>query len=345
MGLNERSLSILDAIVEGHIASGEPIGSRTIADRQKLRLSPATVRNVMADLEERGYLVSPHTSAGRIPTDKGYRFYVDTLLQVRNLTASERQQIEVQCNSGAAQTQELLKQAGRILSSMSNYTGIVLAPRFAATTFRHIEFVLLSQGRLLVIFVSQSGLVQNKIIQLDGKLPTASELQQITNYLNDELCGLTINEVRAKIVEQMQQEKAQYDAMMKDALGFSQEIFSDDIESDVIIDGAANILEQPDFIDRSSMQRLFRAFEQKNNLINLLDKSQQAQGVQIYIGSQVEFQEFEGCSLITTNYTNGKQPLGSLGVIGPSRMKYSQVVAIVDYTAQLVSRALKIKAE
>lgn len=345
MGLNERSLSILDAIVEGHIASGEPIGSRTIADRQKLRLSPATVRNVMADLEERGYIVSPHTSAGRIPTDKGYRFYVDTLLQVRNLTADERTHIDNQCSVSNIRTQELLKQAGRILSSMSSYTGIVLAPRFTATVFRHIEFVPLNQGRLLVIFVSQSGLVQNKIIQLEGELPSVSELQQITNYLNDELSGLTIAEVRAKIVEQMQQEKSQYDAMLNDALGFSQQVFSGDIEDDVIIEGAANILDQPDFADRSSMQRLFRAFEQKSNLITLLDKSQQAQGVQIYIGSQAEFEDFAGCSLITANYTNGKQPLGSLGVIGPSRMKYSQVVAVVDYTAQLISRALEFHQE
>lgn len=345
MGLNERSLSILDAIVEGHIASGEPIGSRTIADRQKLRLSPATVRNVMADLEERGYIVSPHTSAGRIPTDKGYRFYVDTLLQVRHLSLSERQQIEAECNLDNVRTQELLKQAGRILSSMSSYTGVVLAPRFTASVFRHIEFVPLNQGRLLVIFVSQSGMVQNKIIELDGEMPSASELQQITNYLNDELSGLTITEVRSKIVEQMRQEKAQYDAMMRGALGFSQEVFSGDIEDDVIIEGAANIIDQPDFADRGSMRRLFSAFEQKKNLISLLDKSQRAQGVQIYIGSQAEFKEFEGCSLITANYSNSKQPLGSLGVIGPSRMKYSQVVAVVDYTAQLVSRALDITTD
>ncbi len=343
MGLNERSLSILDAIVAGHIESGEPMGSRTIANRQKLRMSPATVRNVMADLEEKGYIVSPHTSAGRIPTDKGYRFYVDTLLQVRNLSSEERLQIENHCSGNNLRTQELLKQAGKILSNMSSYTGIVLAPRFTATVFRHIEFVPLNQGRLLVIFVSQSGVVQNKIIELGDAQPTASELQQITNYLNEALSGLTIQEVRTKIVEQMQEEKALYDKMMCGALGFSQEVFKGDIEDDVIIEGASNILNQAEFSDNSSMHRLLRAFEQKNDLINLLDKSQQAQGVQIYIGSQAEFQEFDGCSLITVNYTNGNQPLGSLGVIGPSRMKYSRVVAMVDYTAQLVSRALEIK--
>ena len=345
MELSERSLSILDAIVAGHIASGEPMGSRTIAKRQKLRLSAATIRNVMADLEEMGYIVSPHTSAGRVPTDKGYRLYVNSLLQVRNLSSDERRQIEAHCITGNIQTQELLKQAGRILSNMSSYTGIVLAPRFVSTVFRQIEFVPLNQGRLLVIFVSKSGVVQNKIIELDGELPAPYELQQITNYLNEVLSGLTIQEVRDKIVEQMQEEKALYDKMVSGALSFSREIFSGDIDDDVIIEGAANVLNQPEFADRDSMKRLFKAFEQKNNLIHLLDKSQQAQGVQIYIGSQSEYQEFEGCSLITANYTNGKQPLGSLGVIGPSRMEYSQVVAVVDYTAQLVSRALEIESE
>ena len=345
MELNERSLSILDAIVAGHIASGEPMGSRTIAKCQKMRLSPATVRNVMADLEEMGYIVSPHTSAGRVPTDKGYRLYVNSLLQVRNLSSDERLQIESHCSSNNLQTQDLLKQAGRILSNMSSYTGIVLAPRFVSTVFRHIEFVPLNQGRLLVIFVSKSGVVQNKVIELDGALPSPHELQQITNYLNEALRGLTIQEVRAKLFDQMQEEKALYDKMVSGALSLSQEIFSGDIEDNVIIEGAANVLNQPEFTDRDSMKRLFKAFEHKSNLIHLLDKSQQAQGVQIYIGSQAEYQEFEGCSLITANYTNGTQPLGSLGVIGPSRMEYSQVVAVVDYTAQLVSRALEIESE
>ncbi|MCD6527120.1 MAG: heat-inducible transcription repressor HrcA [Desulfuromonas sp.] len=343
--LNERSLSILEAIVEGHIASGEPMGSRTIAKQQKLPLSPATVRNVMSDLEEMGYIVSPHTSAGRVPTDKGYRFYVDTLLQVRNLSAQERHNIESHCQGGNLRTQELLKQAGRILSNMSSYTGIVLAPRFTSTVFRHIEFLPLSQGRLLVIFVSRSGLVQNKIIEVDGAMPTAGELEQITNYLNNSLNGLTIQEVRSHIVDQMLEEQALYDQMLSHALTFSSEIFSADVEDDVIIEGVANVFNQPEFSNIDCMKRLFKAFERKHDLIDLLDKSQQAEGVQIYIGSQSEYQEFEGCSLITANYSNGKQTLGSLGVIGPSRMAYSQVVPVVDYTARLVSRALEIESE
>lgn len=345
MELNERSLSILEAIVEGHIASGEPMGSRTIARQQKLPLSPATVRNVMADLEEMGYIISPHTSAGRVPTDKGYRFYVDTILQVRNLSEVERHNIESYCQSGNLRTQELLQKAGRILSSMSSYTGIVLAPRFDATIFRHIEFLPLSQGRLLVILVSRSGLVQNKIIELEGEMPSTHELEQIMNYLNSSLSGMTIHQVRANIVEQMREEKARYDELMKHALTLSSKVFNSDIEDEVIIEGVSNVLNQPEFSNIDCMKRLFQAFEQKHHLIDLLDKSQQAEGVQIYIGSQSEYQEFEGCSLITAKYTRGEQILGSLGVIGPSRMASSQVVPVVDYTARLVSRVLEIESE
>nr|WP_321529734.1 heat-inducible transcriptional repressor HrcA [uncultured Desulfuromonas sp.] len=345
MELNERSLSILEAIVEGHIASGEPMGSRTIARQQKMPLSPATVRNVMSDLEEMGYIISPHTSAGRIPTDKGYRFYVDTMLRVRNLSEAEQRNIDAFCQSDNLRTQELLKKAGRILSSMSSYTGLVLAPRFDATIFRHIEFLPLSQGRLLVILVSRSGLVQNKVIELDGDMPSAHELEQIMNYLNSSLSGMTIQQVRSRLVEQMREEKARYDELMCHALALSTKVFDSDMEDDVIIEGVSNVLNQPEFSDIERMRRLFEAFEQKHHLIDLLDKSQQAEGVQIYIGSQSEYQEFDGCSLITAKYTRGDQILGSLGVIGPSRMAYSQVVPVVDYTARLVSRVLQIESE
>ncbi|MBN2645580.1 MAG: heat-inducible transcription repressor HrcA [Desulfuromonadaceae bacterium] len=345
MELNERSLSILEAIIEGHIASGEPIGSRTIAKQGKLKLSPATVRNVMSDLEEMGYIVSPHTSAGRVPTDKGYRFYVDSMLQVRDLSSEERQWIDTHCNATGLQTEQLLKRAGHILSRMSRYTGIVLAPRFSSTTFRHIEFLPLSQGRLLVIFVSQSGVVQNKIIEMEGDLPERHELEQVTNYLNHSFSGMTIEAVRGQILTQMREEKALYDKMLARALALSSEVFVGEVEDDLFVEGLANMLDQPEFSDSNSMRRLVKAFEQKRNLIQLLDKTQSAQGVQIYIGSQSQYQDFEGCSLITANYTNGKQTLGSLGVIGPSRMAYSQVVPVVDYTARLLSRILHKELE
>jgi heat-inducible transcriptional repressor len=345
MGLNQRSLSILEAIIEGHIASGEPIGSRTIAKQHKEKMSPATVRNVMADLEEMGFIASPHTSAGRVPTDKGYRFYVDTMLQVSDLSPRQRRNIESHCNTVDLHIEALLRRVGNLLSDMSCYTGVVLVPRFSASRFRHIEFVPLSQNRILAIFVSATGAVQNKIIKVEEGLPSADELQQAANYLNQSLHGMTIRQVRKVIVEKMQEERVRYDRLMQQALTLSDEVFGSDMDDDIIIEGATNMLDYPDFADPEAMKRLFRAFEKKKLLIELLDMSQASSGVQIYIGGQTSYQDFRGCSLISARYTNGEEALGSIGVIGPSRMFYSQVIPVVDYTARLISRMLKRELE
>ena len=345
MGLDQRSLSILEAIIEGHIASGEPIGSRTIAKQQTEKMSPATVRNVMADLEELGYIASPHTSAGRVPTDKGYRFYVDTMLQVRDLSPGQRRNIDLHCNEVDLHIEALLRRVVNILSDMSCYTGVVLVPRFSASRFRHIEFVPLSQDRLLAIFVSVSGAVQNKIIKVEGAFPSATQLQQASNYLNQSFHGLSIRQVRSLIAEKLREERVRYDSLMQQALLLSNLVFGSEMEDDIIIEGAANMLDYPDFADPESMKRLFRAFEQKKLLIELLDMSQNTNGVQIYIGGQTRYQDFRGCSLISARYTNGSEALGSIGVIGPSRMFYSQVIPVVDYTSRLISRMLKNELE
>lgn len=345
MGLNQRSLGILEAIIEGHITSGEPIGSRTIAKQHQEKMSPATVRNVMADLEEMGFIASPHTSAGRIPTDKGYRFYVDTMLQVRDLSPKQQRNIESHCTTVDLHVEALLKRVGNLLSDMSCYTGVVLVPRFSASRFRHIEFVPLSNNRLLAIFVSGTGAVQNKIIKVGENLPSADELQQAANYLNQSLHGMTIRQVRNVIAEKMQEERVQHDRLMRQALTLSSEVFDSDIDDDIIIEGATNMLDYPDFADPEAMKRLFKAFEKKKLLIELLDMSQASSGVQIYIGGQNRYQDFSGCSLISARYTNGTEALGSIGVIGPSRMFYSQVIPVVDYTARLISRMLKKELE
>ncbi len=339
--LNERSRKILEAIIEDYIDSAEPVGSRAVTRRHQMGLSPATVRNVMADLEEMGYLLAPHTSAGRIPTEKGYRFYIDSLLRVRPLTLTERQRIEQHYHLKGRRIEDVLQEAGKVLSSISHYTGLVLAPRFTSTVFRQIEFVRLSEGRILVIFVSESGLVQNKVIETDERL-AQSELEQMTNYLNLTLSGLTISEVKAKILEEMRQEKALYDRLLKKALEFSSETFGEEEGGQVYIEGAVNILEQPEFTDIERMKRLFRAFEQKSLLVELLDAAQKARGVQIFIGSESEYSEIEGCSLVTAAYTGRGGNVGTLGVIGPTRMPYNLVIPIVDYTARLVSKVLEV---
>ena len=338
--LNERGRAILEAIVDDYIASGEPVGSRAVTKRHNMDISPATVRNVMSDLEEMGFLKSPHTSAGRVPTEMGYRYYVDSLLQIRDLSAQEKSSIEKHYHGKQGTVESLLQETGKALSSLSNYAGIVMVPRFTSTVFRHIEFVRLSDGKALVVFVSQTGMVQNKLIEIDKDL-SQRDLEQMTNYLNETLSGMTIHEVKSKIASEMQQEKAMYDKLMKKALELSGQALAEDIEGQVFIEGASSFLELPDFAEVAQMKKLFQAFEQKNRLVELLDKSQNASGVQIFIGSANSYNQIEGCSLVTSSYQNVHGTIGTLGVIGPNRMSYSKVIPIVDYTARLVSRLLE----
>ena len=340
-GLTDRSKKILEAIIEDYIVTAEPVGSRTVTRSHGLSLSPATVRNVMADLEEMGFLASPHTSAGRIPTDKAYRFYVDSLLEVRNIARDEQEEIRKRCNPSGRGLGEALKETSRMLSSLSHYTGIVVAPRFNDNYFRHIEFIKLGGGRLLAILVSRNGSIQNKIIETGDEV-RPNELVRMSNYLNHLLEGLTIAQVKEKIIREMQSDKVRYDALLAKALEYSRQTLPD-TESMVFIEGQANILEQPEFTDVTRMKEVFRAFEEKGQLLSLLDRCIAAQGVNIYIGAEARLSQMVGMSLITATYMTGKNTLGVLGVIGPTRMGYSKVIPIVDYTAKMVSRLLELE--
>lgn len=342
--LNERSQNILEAIVEDYISSAEPVGSRAITRRHSFNLSPASVRNVMSDLEEMGFLCSPHTSAGRIPTEKGFHYYIDSLLQVRNLSMEEENRLRKNYRFKGMKMEDVMQEVGRVMSGLSNYTGLVMAPKFATTVFRQIEFVRLSYGRLLVIYVSETGLVQNKVIEGAPDLG-ARELEQISNYLNRELTGLSIQEVREKISRELNAESTRYDKLQKQALSLSNAALQDEAENLVFVSGTSLMLEQPEFSTPDRMKQIIRTLESKKTLIELLDRSQSAQGVQIFIGSQSQHIEIEGCSLVTSNFSNKKGAIGTLGVIGPVRMTYSQVIPIVDFTAQLVSRILEREAE
>lgn len=338
--LTERSRHILEAIIEDYIISAEPVGSRTISRRHGLALSPASVRNVMADLEEMGFLTSPHTSAGRVPTDKAYRFYVDSLVGSSRIAREEREEIRKRCSLTGRDIGEVLKETSRMLSSISHYMGIVVAPSFTANVFRHIEFLKLGGKRLLAIFVSQNGTVQNKIIETDEELQFA-DLIRMSNYLDDLLTGLTIAQVKNRILEEMREEKIRYDALLARALKLSQQTL-EGTDAEVFIEGQANILEQPEFADVAKMKEIIRAFEEKGQLLALLERSMAAEGVQIFIGSESHLNRMAGMSLVTSTYVTGKNTLGILGVIGPTRMGYAKVIPIVDYTARQVSRLLEI---
>ncbi len=338
LSLSQRSRQILEAIVEDYIATAEPVGSSAVAQRHAMSLSSATVRNVMASLEELGLLTSPHTSAGRVPTEKGFRFYVDSLVSLRPISAQEKKEILKRYRETGNNLTDLLRETSRTLSSLSNYTGLVVAPRFTSCLFRHMEFVKLGPRKVLTILVSCNGAVQNRIIETDQDF-SGDELVRMANYLNSMLEGLTIEQVRQKILTEMQSEKSRYDQLMTRALSLSQQALPD-TDQDVFIAGQSRILDQPDFTDLGRMREIFEAFEEKGRLVELLGRCMQANGVQIFIGAETPLKQMAGMSLITSTYLTGNDTIGLLGVIGPTRMGYSSVIPIVDYTARLVSRLL-----
>ncbi len=339
--LSERSKRILEAIIDDYIRTAEPVGSRSISRRHGLTLSPATIRNVMSDLEEMGFLASPHTSAGRIPTDKAFRFYVDSLLTVGTIDQRQEELIQRQYSLYGKDVGEIFKETSRMLSSLSHYMGIVVTPRFTTTIFRHIEFIKLGGRRLLAILVSKSGIVQNKIIEADDEL-SLEDLVRMSNYLNELLRGLTISELRNRIVREMQDEKVRYDGMLAKALKLSEQTL-DENSTEVFIEGQMNILDQPEFADVVKMKEIFRAFEEKNQLISLLDRCMESEGVHIFIGSENYMQQMAQMSIISAPYMSGSKTVGVLGVIGPTRMGYDKVIPIVDYTARLLSRLLDVE--
>jgi heat-inducible transcriptional repressor len=336
--LSARSRQILEAIVEDYIATAEPVGSSAVARRHAMSLSSATVRNVMANLEEQGLLTSPHTSAGRIPTEKAYRFYVDSLVALRQVSREEKREIVRHCRQAGAGLSGILKETSRTLSQLSNYMGIVVAPSFTADVFRHIEFIRLGHRKILAILVSSKGAVQNRLIETDFD-PLPEDLVRMGNYLNELMQGLTITQARERILAEMTGEKARYDELMTRALQISEQAVT--MESDeIFVEGQARILDQPEFSDAGRMKEIYRAFEQKGQLVQLLARCMNADGVQIYIGSETTLSQTSGISLITSRFVTSSNTVGMLGVIGPTRMGYSSVIPIVDYTARMVSRLL-----
>jgi len=338
--LDKRFKKVLEFIIMDYICSAEPVGSRTICKRYGIQLSPATVRNVMADLEDLGFLWQPHTSAGRIPTDKAFRFYVDEILNVRGLNQTQREKIRREYRISQYDIPEMMRETSRILSGLSHYTGVVLTPKIASTIFKHIQFIRLSTDQILAVFVASTGAVQNRIIQMDNNL-SQDELDKISRYLNEMLEGLTLAQVREKILKEMEGERIAYDRLMKQALKLGHKAFSSQEEKELYIDGKMNILDEPEFADIEKMKGLFRAFEEKSLLITLLDKCLAAEGIHVTIGSESECSEMEDFSLVSSPYGRIDRTLGILGILGPRRMNYSRVIPLVEYTAQLLTEILE----
>jgi heat-inducible transcriptional repressor len=338
--LNARMKEILKMIVEDYIQTAEPVGSRTVSKKLESTLSPATIRNIMADLEELGLLYQPHPSAGRIPTERGLRYYIDHLLDIRELSKEEQERIRSDYLHHQLEGKELFREACRILSSSSHYLAVVWAPRMGMLVLQHIEFVKLKKHLILAILISSTGWVQNRIIEMEEDL-SQSELDHLSDYLNHLLTGLTLYEVREKLIEQMRIEKYTYDRLLEQAIKLGERALSSFDETDVFIEGRTHILQQPEFGNISIMSDLFRAFEEKATMVKLLDKCLQPKGVQISIGSESEIQEMEVCSLVTSTYGCKGRVWGALGVIGPRRMNYSKIIPLVDYSAKLLSQILE----
>jgi len=338
--LDDRAKILLKALVERYIADGQPVGSRTLSRASGLELSAATIRNVMADLEELGLIVSPHTSAGRVPTARGYRLFVDTMLTARplsfdNLAADARDQLQPD------QPQRVISNAAQMLSSLSQFVGVVTAPR-KATVFRHIEFLRLGEKRLLVILVSPDGDVQNRVI-FTAQDYNPSQLLEASNFLTEHYSGLTIEEMRERLKREVDQLRTEIGSLMQAAVQAGSEVEAESQES-VVVSGERNLLTVQDFSsDMGSLRRMFDLFEQKTQLMRLLDGSSRAEGVNIYIGGESQVVPFEELSVVSAPYQIDGRVVGTLGVIGPTRMAYDRMIEIVDITSRLVSNALSQK--
>lgn len=334
--LSERAQILLKTLVERYIAEGQPVGSRALSKYSGLDLSPASIRNVMADLEEMGFIASPHTSAGRIPTARGYRFFVDTLLKIKPLDTVQINQLEGQLH--AENTQKLVTSASQILSDLTHFAGVVMTPRRSAG-FRHIEFLKLSETRILLILVTPEGDVQNRIIFTD-KSYSPSELVEAANILNRNYAGLTFDEIRKRIHDELRQLREDMTRLMTAALDAGNKAASESAE-EVVISGEGNLLDIQELSSNmSNLKKLFELFERKTGLLQILDISSRAHGVQIFIGGESGLAPLDECSVVTAPYEVDGQIVGTVGVIGPTRMAYERVIPIVDITAKLLSSAL-----
>jgi heat-inducible transcriptional repressor len=337
--LDERAKSLLKTLVERYIADGQPVGSRTLSKASGLELSPATIRNVMADLEELGLIASPHTSAGRIPTARGYRLFVDTMLTAKPLQLDTAASLEPQLP--ADQPQRVIANAAQLLSSLSSFVGVVTAPR-KPSVFHHIEFMRLSERRVLVILVAPDGDVQNRVI-FTAQDYTQAQLIEASNFLTAHYAGLTIEQVRERLKSEVDALRGEIAALMQAAVQAGSEAMADSQEQ-VVISGERNLLTVQDFSsDMGSLRKLFDLFEHKTQLMRLLDVSSRAEGVRIYIGGESMVVPFEELSVVSAPYVVDGQVVGTLGVIGPTRMAYDRMIQIVDITSRLVSNALSQK--
>jgi len=339
--LDERSETILLKIIEEYIENAGPVGSRSLSKKHKEALSPATIRNVMADLEDMGYLQQPHTSAGRIPTDKGYRYFVDKLLQPQSFLAEVKTLTHGFDPSHRSNLQKVLEDACGVLSQNTHQAGLVMLPSFSNMLFKHIEFVKVGKNEALAVFFSEMGVLQNKVVQVEPET-SQEELTSISNYLNDEFSGKSICWIREELLHRLKNENEHYNQLMKKAMRLSSNLlFDNNDDSSLLVDGALNFFDQPEFTaDVKQIQTLLTTLEEKTKLIKLLDLCLQQDGTTVLIGQENPDEEMSNCSLIARNYQWGEKDIGTLAIFGPKRMDYKKAITIVNRTAKTVSNLL-----
>ena len=337
--LSERAEKLFKKLIELYVRDGQPVGSRTLARYADMDLSPATVRNVMSDLEELGLIQSPHTSAGRIPTQLGYRMFVDSLVKVRPLENDALEEIQGRL-ALRDDPSMLLESASQLLSQITHFAGVVLIPSQQRAKFRQIEFLSLDRKRILAILVTEDGRVQNRVVPTDREY-SPSQLVEAANFFNETYGGSDLSEVRVQLLKAMQKDSDELNRMMKTAVEVASKLFeSDEDGDDVVLSGEQNLLEIPDLCKIDTLQKLFSAFKAKQDLLDLLDRSMRVSGISIFIGEESGYQALNDCSLVAAPYQADGKVLGTLGVIGPTRMAYEQVIPVVDVTARLLSNAL-----
>lgn len=335
--LDDRGALVLRLVIEDYVDTAEPVGSRTISKKMAQNLSPATIRNIMADLEEMGYLVQPHTSAGRIPTVAGFRYYVNRLLERREVTRGDREQLMKMAGGGGAAADDLMRQASRALSGLAQQACVVVVSRFSHQPLRSLSLLRVSSENILLVTVLQGGWVQNRLIEGEQEL-SPDELEKINLYLNELAVGLTLPQLRRRIVTEMRREKARYDRIMRRALRLSSKALSDPLPGEVFVEGRENILEQPEFTeDVQKLKRILRAFEEKSVIVRLLDRALDIEALQVSIGSENSLEGLPDISVVASGYHQGQSAMGSIGLIGPVRMDYSRVIPLVEYTARLLT--------
>lgn len=341
---SERVREILHWVIAAFVATGKPVGSRRIARQSREQLSAATVRNIMADLEEMGYLHQPHASAGRIPTDKAYRFYVDYLLKRRDISPQDRDIIDRDLRLDDS-TEHLMARTSKVLSRVSKNVGIVVSPPISRVALKHIHFVKLTDNRILVILVSRSGIVQNRVIHYDEEMSQV-ELDQAARYIVEHFKDRSLFEIKVMILKMIEKEQALYDKFMQRVIMLSTRTFADaegELEAEVYLDGASNLIKTPEFSDINRMKVLFETIEQKNRLAALISRCIEGdtQEVRITIGAENALPGIEDCTLIASRYVVDEKSHGSLGILGPTRMEYARAISLVDYVARLFARVLE----